>query len=140
MSVCVRALLRLRRRDDHGAQAVEFAIVAPVLLALVYGLIAFGFVMNYQITASQLAREAARSAAICTTSPGATAPSCDDVGTTRFNSARPGSFSGASISVDTSACFAGTPADATATVSVSPLLTVPFLSTIKGKSTTPCGG
>src|SRR4051812_8535661 len=129
------------RRDDRGAQAVEFALLWTFALGpIIYGLIAFGFIMNQQITASQLAREAARSAAICAGSSVQTATACNTVGQTRYTAAKPNGFSG-TVVVDTSACFpTASGHDATATVSVVPVLPVPFPSQIKGKATTPCGG
>jgi Flp pilus assembly protein TadG len=130
---------RLDRSCDRGAQAVEFALLSVPLLAIVYGLIAFGFVMNQQITATQLAREAARSAAICAGSSGESAASCDGVGSARFTQETPAGFTG-TVTVDSSQCFVTPATDATARVSVTPILPVPVLSTITGVSTTPCGG
>lgn len=34
---------RRRRRDDSGAAAVEFALIMPILLVLVFGIIQYGF-------------------------------------------------------------------------------------------------
>ncbi len=50
---------------DRGAAAVEFALLLPVLLLLVFGLIDFGRALNAQITLTQAAREGARLAALC---------------------------------------------------------------------------
>ncbi|WP_332643948.1 TadE/TadG family type IV pilus assembly protein [Aeromicrobium sp.] len=129
------------RRDDHGAQAVEFALLFTFVLGpLLYGLIAFGFILNMQITASQLAREAARSAAICSTQATADAGTCNAVGQARFVANRPAGFGAGVAAVNSSPCFSGAPASATATVSIAPVLPVPGLATIQGRSTTPCGG
>jgi Flp pilus assembly protein TadG len=49
---------------DRGAAAVEFAVLLPVLLLLVFGLIDFGRALNAQITLTQAAREGARLAAL----------------------------------------------------------------------------
>lgn len=49
---------------DRGAVAVEFALVAPVLLALVAGIVEFSYAYNLQISLTQAAREAARTMAI----------------------------------------------------------------------------
>ena len=51
-------------RRDRGAAAVEFALLLPVLLLLVFGLIDFGRALNAQITLTQAAREGARLAAL----------------------------------------------------------------------------
>jgi len=45
---------------DRGAAAVEFALLLPVLLLIVFGLIDFGRALNAQITLTQAAREGAR--------------------------------------------------------------------------------
>lgn len=45
---------------DRGAAVVEFAIVLPVLLLLVFGIIDFGRALNAQIALTQAAREGAR--------------------------------------------------------------------------------
>lgn len=53
---------RLRRHlpDDRGAAAIEFAIVLPLLLVLIFGVIDFGRMLNAQVALSQVAREGAR--------------------------------------------------------------------------------
>lgn len=137
----MRGWQRLGRvRGDRGAQAVEFALVSIPLLTILYGLIAFGFAINQQITATQLAREAARSAAICAGNAGATTGSCEAAGQTRFDANRPAGFTG-TLSWNIDACFpAPSTGDATVTVSTTPVLAIPFLGQLKGVSTTPCGG
>ena len=49
---------------ERGAAAVEFALLLPVLLLLVFGIIDFGRALNAQITLTQGAREGARLAAV----------------------------------------------------------------------------
>ncbi len=49
-----------RKARDRGATAVEFALVLPLLLLLVCGIIDFGRALNAQITLTQAAREGAR--------------------------------------------------------------------------------
>ena len=52
---------RMRRdRSDRGAAAVEFALVVPILLLLVFGIIDFGRILNAEIQLSQAAREGVR--------------------------------------------------------------------------------
>jgi Flp pilus assembly protein TadG len=53
-----------RRRDARGAAAVEFALVLPLLLLLVCGIVDFGRMLNIQITLSAAAREGSRWAAL----------------------------------------------------------------------------
>src|SRR5579859_1395033 len=49
---------------DRGAAAVEFALLLPLLLLLIFGIIDFGRALNAQITLTQAAREGARMAAL----------------------------------------------------------------------------
>jgi Flp pilus assembly protein TadG len=48
----------------RGTASVEFALVLPVLLALLFGIIEFGFLFKDQICVQQVAREGARAAAV----------------------------------------------------------------------------
>jgi hypothetical protein len=69
---------RVRRRDERGVALVEFAVVAPLLVAIVAGIIDFGFLFNDVISVRQGTRDAARNAAVgkfgsdtsCTTTGG----------------------------------------------------------------------
>jgi len=49
-----------RLRRDGGAAAVEFALILPLLLLIIFGIIDFGRMLNAQSSANQAAREAAR--------------------------------------------------------------------------------
>jgi Flp pilus assembly protein TadG len=53
-----RALLSQTR--DRGAAAIEFALLFPLLMLIVFGIIDFGRALNAQITLTQAAREGAR--------------------------------------------------------------------------------
>ena len=52
--------MRTRLRDQHGASAVEFAMIVPLLLVLVLGIAKFGHAFQVQGTLSAAAREGAR--------------------------------------------------------------------------------
>lgn len=58
--------LRHHHKEEAGQALVEFAIVVPVLLLLVMGLIQFGFIFNGQITLTSAVREGARLAVVNT--------------------------------------------------------------------------
>ena len=63
-----------RARSDRGAAAVEFALVVPILLLIIVGIMNFGFVLAQQISLNSAARQAARYAAV-------DGPTCSDVKT-----------------------------------------------------------
>lgn len=50
--------------DEDGAAAVEFALLLPLLVLLLFGFIQFGLAFNTRIQATNAAREAARQAVI----------------------------------------------------------------------------
>jgi Flp pilus assembly protein TadG len=54
----------LPRRGHHGAAAVEFALVAPLLLLLVFGIISYGYMLSFRQALSQAAAEGARASAV----------------------------------------------------------------------------
>lgn len=56
----VLAVFRALLRDRKGASAVEFALIAPVLLLLVAGILAYGSVFATSLSLQQLAAETAR--------------------------------------------------------------------------------
>jgi hypothetical protein len=56
--------VRRSHRRDGGAAAVEAALVLPILLILIFGIIDFGRMMNAQISLTEAAREGARAAAL----------------------------------------------------------------------------
>jgi Flp pilus assembly protein TadG len=74
--------MRLRRRTESGAAAVEFALVMPILLVIVFAIISFGFLFAQNLALSNSARQAARYAAVETRT-------CDDVTDEAVNAAAP---------------------------------------------------
>jgi len=53
-----------RKTHDRGTAAVEFALVLPVLLLIVFGIVDFGRALNAQLTLTGAAREGVRLAAL----------------------------------------------------------------------------
>ena len=53
-----------RIRDRRGAAVVEFALVALLLFTLVFGMMDMGLALRSQLALNQIAREAARTAAL----------------------------------------------------------------------------
>lgn len=60
----IHRALRRRRRDDDGAAAVEFALVIPFLLLILFGIISYGVMLSFRQSLSQAAAEGARAAAV----------------------------------------------------------------------------
>ncbi len=60
----VHRVCRLYRRNRRGASAVEFAIVAPIFILLVFGMIEFGRMCMVQQLLTNASREGARLAVL----------------------------------------------------------------------------
>ena len=59
---CARPRVRPRRADargERGAVAVEFALVLPLVLVLLFGIIGYGFMLSFRQGISQAAAEGA---------------------------------------------------------------------------------
>lgn len=54
----------MRVQEENGAAAVEFALVVPILIVLLLGIIEFGLAFSAQLQVTNAAREAARVMAI----------------------------------------------------------------------------
>lgn len=59
-----RSSSMLRGRDDRGATALEFAILAPLLLAIIAGMVEFGLMYQGNLAVTAAAREGARMLAV----------------------------------------------------------------------------
>jgi len=59
-----RGRFRAVRRDQRGTAVVEFALVAPILFLLLFGIIEFGRVLNYYNDLTQLSGQGARAAVV----------------------------------------------------------------------------
>lgn len=55
---------RTASREERGAAAVEFALILPILVVLVFGIIAFGYMLSFRQALSQAAAEGGRAAAV----------------------------------------------------------------------------
>jgi len=56
-------------KNEKGASAVEFALILPLLIMLVFGIVQFGIAFNNYITITHAAREGARIAAVDLNNP-----------------------------------------------------------------------
>jgi Flp pilus assembly protein TadG len=59
-------MLKMRRklRGEEGASLVEFALIAPILFLILFGLIDFGFIYNDFLSVRQGVRDGARAGAV----------------------------------------------------------------------------
>ena len=68
----------MRVRDEEGVALVEFALVLPMLVMLLFGMLEFGRAINYWLDANHLANEGVRFAVVnrnpCNPPPPAVAP------------------------------------------------------------------
>jgi Flp pilus assembly protein TadG len=100
-----------RKMGDRGTAALEFALVLPVLLLIVFGIIDFGRALNAQITLTGAAREGARLAALgypdaaIQARVAAAAPSLNGVTATVAASCPPGAGPAADAQVDVNYSF-----------------------------------
>lgn len=60
----MRHLVNRRRRRQRGAVAVEAAIILPVLILLVFGIMDFGWMINRDTMVNNASREGAREGAL----------------------------------------------------------------------------
>jgi Flp pilus assembly protein TadG len=65
-----------RRRNERGAEMVEFAFVVVLLIALLYGIISYGLILAAQTTITQAAADGARAGIVESSSAGLIGPPC----------------------------------------------------------------
>lgn len=129
-------MMRLQSRaGERGAAAIEFALILPILVVLVFGVIEFGRVFNAQISITNAAREGARYMAIHN--------SAADARTAAANAAPSltPALSVGSVDVSPAPCVLGSP------VTVTVHYTVDFVTgyfganiPLTGKGVMQCGG
>jgi Flp pilus assembly protein TadG len=56
--------VKRRKNNQHGQAVVEFAVILPVLLLVLFSILQFGIVFNNYIQVTAAAREGARKAAV----------------------------------------------------------------------------
>ena len=90
-------------KSERGAAIVEFALVLPVLVMLIFGIVEFGRGYNAKVTVTHAAREGARVLAL-TADPNAAEAAAKNAAT---------SLDPNDVTVTASACTPGTPASVT---------------------------
>ncbi len=96
--------LRARLADQRGAALVEFAVILPLLILLVFGTIEFGRAYNAKVTLTHAAREGVRELAITADFDAAAAVATDAASST---------LDPAEITVTATVCDPGNPVELT---------------------------
>lgn len=130
-------------RNDRGAAAVELALLLPVLMLLVMGIVDFGIVFHQQVSLSGAAREGARYYALHNDLAGAAARAIDAA-----PSVIPAPTVAVCVGASTSTCTidaACTPGDIVQVTTSTPVdLNIPFgpvgTITVTGRGVMRCGG
>ena len=123
---------RALRKSEQGTIAIEFVLLAPILLVLVFGIVEFGRAYNAKVELTSAVREGARALALGSDDPEtatiAAAPSLDDTVIVVSTSAEP--------------CTPGSPATVTASYPFT--LHIPFWGTptlnLQAEGVMRCGG
>jgi len=55
---------RIRIRDERGQSMTEFAVILPILVVLLFGIVQFGILFNNYVTLTDAVRAGARAAAV----------------------------------------------------------------------------
>lgn len=127
----------MSRSNDDGAVAVEVALLLPVLVLLLLGIMEFGRAYNAQVTLTNAAREGVRVMAITNDADKARAAA-----TTAASTLQPALVSG-NFTPAPSVCSASTVGESTTftiSYSLSTLTGIAGPFTLTGKGTMLCGG
>jgi Flp pilus assembly protein TadG len=151
MTVMRARLSAMNLSDDRGAAAVEFALLLPVLIAILLGIIEFGLAFNSQLQVTNAAREGARAAAVWSVSNSSSTAviSADKAATTAAAALTAPALTNAMIGVTFSSSTGTTLTACASSATVSVTISYPykFLTgwfgkgyTQTGKSAMRCGG
>jgi Flp pilus assembly protein TadG len=125
-------LFRICRRDRRGAAVVEFAVVAPLFITLVFGMIEYGRMVMVQQLIVNAAREGARKGVL----DGSTTAQVQSTVTGYLTSA---SVSGATVTVNPnppSSAGYGAPVTVTVSIPFSQVSWIPTPMFLSGKTLT----
>jgi Flp pilus assembly protein TadG len=76
------SMLKLLRRNEQGAAAIEFALTVPILITLIYGIFQVGLLFQANAGMQHALGEGARYATLClnpTAAGGCTVPTDDNI-------------------------------------------------------------
>ncbi len=128
----------MRRDSERGAVAVEFAIIAPILVLLLMGIMEYGRAYNAQVSLTNAAREGVR-VMVVNNDPATARTAAKNAGVS-LNPGLTDSNIAFSASNGTSACTTGAQMTVTITYSLSTMTGIAGPFTMKGKGVMLCGG
>lgn len=124
----------MSRASERGAVAVEFALLAPVLIMILLGIMEFGRAYNVQVSLTNAAREGVRSMAINNSQ--ATARAAAKNAATRLSPA----LTDGNITFSAANCAVGAQMTVTINYSLSTMTGIAGPFSMTGRGTMLCGG
>lgn len=130
-----------KRQHDRGAVAVEMALLLPILILLLLGIMEFGRAYNAQVTLTNAAREGVRVMAITNVRADAKEAATNAASTLKITSSNP-SFTFATNPTTTSPvnCAAGRQISMTISYTLDSLTGIAGPFKMTGKGVMQCGG
>lgn len=122
------------KASERGAVAVEFALLVPVLILLLLGIMEFGRAYNVQATLTNAARESVRSMAVNNSQT--TARTAAKNASTQLSPA----LADGNIAFSATDCTAGTQMTVTVSYNLSTMTGIAGPFSMTGKGTMLCGG
>jgi Flp pilus assembly protein TadG len=124
----------MSKTSERGAVAVEFALLAPVLVMLLLGITEFGRAYNAQVTLSSAAREGVRVMAI------GNSPTAARTAAKNASSTLKPALTDANITITPSTCTTGSQVTLKITYSLAMMTGIAGPFTMEGKGVMLCGG
>lgn len=124
----------MSKTSERGAVAVEFALLAPILVMLLLGISEFGRAYNAQVTLSSAAREGVRVMAI------SNSPSAARTAARNSATALKPALSDTNITITPATCATGIQVTLKITYSLSTMTGIAGPFTMEGKGVMLCGG
>lgn len=129
----------MSRESERGAAAVEFAIVVPVLVMLLLGIMEFSRAYNAQASLSAAAREGVRVMAI-SNDPVASRTAAKNTAVSLNPALADSNIAFKNLDTGTSTCAAGNRMTVTITYTLSTMTRIAGPFTITGQGAMLCGG
>lgn len=129
------------RERETGAVAVEMALLLPVLVLLLLGIMEFGRAYNAQVTLTNAAREGVRVMAISNVRADARTAASNSMTTLKVTSTNPTfTFTTSPTATNPAVCAAGRQVTMTISYTLDTLTGIAGPFTMTGKGVMQCGG